>query len=48
VASGAFQRRRKITQADVGKTIAVPTPALSAWIKAVRRNNGVGRVRPTR
>jgi Domain of unknown function (DUF1906) len=46
VASGNFQRSRRITQADVNKVIQVPTPALTAWVKAVRSNGGVGRVRP--
>lgn len=47
VASGAFQRSRKIRPEDVGKNILVPTPALSSWINAVHLNKGVGRVRPT-
>jgi hypothetical protein len=46
VARGNFQKSRRITQADVGKEIRVPTPALAAWVKALRANGGVGRVRP--
>jgi hypothetical protein len=46
VAGGNFQKNRRITQADVGKEIRVPTPELAAWVKALRANGGVGRVRP--
>jgi Domain of unknown function (DUF1906) len=46
VASGNFQKSRRVTQADVGKLIRVPTPELAAWVKALRANGGVGRVRP--
>lgn len=45
VKSGTFQKSRKITRADVGKTMLVATPELTEWVKAVRLHDGVGRVR---